>query len=153
MPGEPLTFGFIGRHVPAKGVDDLIAAFRGVRGDVALRIWGRPEGQLTAALRDMADADARIQFRPEYRNERITEDVFNHCDAVVVPSRWCVIIEMLMPRQQADGLAPELRVENSPLVIHEAQQARLPVITADAGGMAEFVRRAQPALCQVACPC
>jgi len=39
-------------------------------------------------------------------------------DAIVVPSIW---------------------VENSPLVIHEAQQARVPVITADAGGMAEYV--------------
>jgi glycosyltransferase involved in cell wall biosynthesis len=33
------------------------------------------------------------------------------------------------------------RDENSPLVIHEAQQARVPVITAAAGGMGEFVRR------------
>ena len=31
-------------------------------------------------------------------------------------------------------------VENSPLVIHEAQQARVPVITADAGGMGEYVK-------------
>ncbi|WP_375326515.1 radical SAM protein [Candidatus Tisiphia endosymbiont of Nemotelus uliginosus] len=30
--------------------------------------------------------------------------------------------------------------ENSPLVIHEAQQLRIPVITADYGGMAEYVR-------------
>jgi hypothetical protein len=34
---------------------------------------------------------------------------------------------------------PSVWVENSPLVIHEAQQARVPVITADAGGMAEYV--------------
>ena len=40
-------------------------------------------------------------------------DVFNHCDAIVVPSIWA---------------------ENSPLVIHEALQARVPVITADYGG-------------------
>jgi MoaA/NifB/PqqE/SkfB family radical SAM enzyme len=39
-------------------------------------------------------------------------------DAIVVPSIW---------------------VENSPLVIHEALQARVPVITADVGGMAELV--------------
>ena len=46
-------------------------------------------------------------------------DAFDRVDAIVVPSVW---------------------VENSPLVIHEAQQARVPVITADAGGMAEYVR-------------
>lgn len=44
--------------------------------------------------------------------------MFNRVDAIIVPSVW---------------------VENSPLVIHEAQQARVPVITADAGGMAEYV--------------
>ena len=54
----------------------------------------------------------------EYRNEDIVPDVFNRCDAIVVPSIWA---------------------ENSPLVIHEAQQARVPVITADYGGMAEYV--------------
>ena len=46
-------------------------------------------------------------------------DVFDRVDAIVVPSIW---------------------VENSPLVIHEAQQARIPVITADVGGMAEYVQ-------------
>jgi MoaA/NifB/PqqE/SkfB family radical SAM enzyme len=44
--------------------------------------------------------------------------VFNRVDAIVVPSIWA---------------------ENSPLVIHEAQQARVPVVTADVGGMAEYV--------------
>ncbi len=55
----------------------------------------------------------------EYRNTEIVHQVFNHCDAIVVPSIW---------------------LENSPLVIHEALQARVPVITANAGGMAEYVR-------------
>ena len=43
----------------------------------------------------------------------------NRVDAIVVPSIW---------------------TENSPLVIHEALQAGVPVITADVGGMAEHVR-------------
>ena len=60
----------------------------------------------------------RVEWVPEYRNQEIVRDVFNRVDAIVVPSVW---------------------VENSPLVIHEAQQARVPVITADAGGMAEYV--------------
>lgn len=37
-------------------------------------------------------------------------------------------------------MVPSIWLENSPLVIHEAQQARVPVITAAAGGMAEFVQ-------------
>jgi glycosyltransferase involved in cell wall biosynthesis len=41
-------------------------------------------------------------------------DVFDRVDAIVVASVWA---------------------ENSPLVIHEAQQCRVPVLTADYGGM------------------
>ena len=122
-PGEPFTFGYIGTHIPAKGVHDLISAFGTLRGDARLRIWGRPSGQETAALRQMASClpgkgAGRIEWMSEYRNRDIVRDVFDRCDAVVVPSIW---------------------VENSPLVIHEAQQARVPVITADAGGMGEYV--------------
>lgn len=123
-PGEPFTFGYIGTHIPAKGIHDLIRAFGGVRGDARLRIWGRPRGQDTAALRAIAaslpgDASERVEWMAEYKNQEIVPDVMNRCDAIVVSSVW---------------------VENSPLVIHEAQQARVPVITANAGGMGEYVQ-------------
>jgi glycosyltransferase involved in cell wall biosynthesis/MoaA/NifB/PqqE/SkfB family radical SAM enzyme len=123
-PGEPFTFGYIGTHIPAKGIHDLIRAFGDLTGQPTLRIWGRNRGQDTEALVDIArrlpgDAAGRVEWRPEYRNQDIVRDVFNRVDAIVVPSVWA---------------------ENSPLVIHEAQQARVPVITADAGGMAEYVR-------------
>lgn len=125
VPAEPFTFGYIGTHIPAKGIHDLIRAFGEVRGDTRLRIWGRPRGQDTQALQQIAaelpeDLARRVEWLTEYRNQEIVRDVFNRCDAIVVPSIW---------------------VENSPLVIHEAQQARVPVITADAGGMAEYVRQ------------
>ncbi len=121
--GEPFTFGYIGTHIPAKGVHNLIQAFGNLTGDARLRIWGRPRGQETDSLKSLAaslpaDVAARIDWIPEYKNQEIGHDVFDHCDAIVVPSIW---------------------VENSPLVIHEAQQARVPVITAHAGGMAEYV--------------
>jgi len=58
-------------------------------------------------------------------HRHIVQTVFNHCDAIVVPSIW---------------------EENSPLVIHEASQARLPVITADRGGMADYVADGQNGL-------
>lgn len=124
LPEEPFTFGYIGTHIPAKGIHDLLTAFGQLEGSSRLRIWGRPKGQDTNALRMIASSLSpgiadRIEWRPEYRNPNIVLDVFDHVDAIVVPSIW---------------------VENSPLVIHEAQQARVPVITADAGGMAEYVR-------------
>ena len=122
-PEEPFTFGYIGTHIPAKGIHHLVEAFGRLDGNPQLRIWGRSRGQKTAALKALAerlpgDAPDRIEWLPEYKNQRIVPDVFNHVDAIVVSSVW---------------------VENSPLVIHEAQQARVPVITADAGGMGEYV--------------
>jgi glycosyltransferase involved in cell wall biosynthesis/MoaA/NifB/PqqE/SkfB family radical SAM enzyme len=124
VPGEPFTFGYIGTHIPAKGIHDLIRAFGRLTGDARLRIWGRPRGQDTDALKSIAASlplgvANRVEWVAEYKNQEIVRDVFNRCDAIVVPSVW---------------------VENSPLVIHEAQQARVPVVTADAGGMAEYVR-------------
>ena len=121
---EPFTFGYIGTHIPAKGIHHLITAFSMLEGDALLRIWGRHTGQDTNALKAIAsalpgDTSSKIQWLPEYKNQSIIRDVFNHCDAIVVPSIW---------------------VENSPLVIHEAQQARVPVITANIGGMAEYVK-------------
>jgi|GEM_PF-138147 len=121
--GEPFTFGYIGTHIPAKGIDYLIKAFSELSGEPRLRIWGRNSGQDTQALKALArnfvpGVSGRIEWLPEYRNQEIVRDVFNHVDAIVVPSIWD---------------------ENSPLVIHEALQAGVPVVTADVGGMAEYV--------------
>lgn len=121
---EPFTFGYIGTHIPAKGIHQLIEAFGKLDGEPHLRIWGRPRGQDTEALKALAarlpgTAPARIAWLSEYHNQNLVTDVLNRVDAIVVPSVW---------------------VENSPLVIHEALQARVPVITADVGGMAEYVQ-------------
>jgi len=67
----------------------------------------------------------RIEWQPEYQNEHIVKDVFNQVDCIVVPSIW---------------------VENSPLVIHEAIQVSVPVITANVGGMAEYVQHGKNGL-------
>ena len=129
VAGEPFTFGYIGTHIPAKGIHVLIDAFAQIqqafpeaKAAPRLRIWGRP-GQDTVALKRLADSllgerRTLVEWRPEYRNQAIVQDVFDHVDAIVVPSVW---------------------VENSPLVIHEALQARVAVLTADVGGMAEYV--------------
>ena len=130
IDGEPFTFGYIGTHIPAKGIQDLITAFGHLKGESRLRIWGRDRAETTSALKSYVEmlsteAAGRIEWMPEYRNREIVRDVFNRVDAIVVPSIW---------------------VENSPLVIHEAQQARVPVITADMGGMSEYVRHEENGL-------
>jgi glycosyltransferase involved in cell wall biosynthesis len=123
-PNEPFTFGYIGTHIPAKGIQLLIEAFSKLKGNGRLRIWGRPRGENTNALKAIAKGLSstvrkRIEWLYEYNNLQIGKDVFNKVDAIVVPSIW---------------------YENSPLVIHEALQVRVPVITADIGGMSEYVR-------------
>lgn len=123
ISGELFTFGYIGTHIPAKGIQDLIRAFALVEGDCLLRIWGRVRDE-TSNLRTIISAFPpqvrdRIEWKSEYRNQEIVSDVFNHVDALVVPSIW---------------------VENSPLVIHEALQVKVPVITANVGGMAEYIQ-------------
>ena len=128
--GEPFTFGYIGTHIPAKGVDHLIQAFGQLSGESRLRIWGRDRGVETQGLKTLTrnlpgTAGERVEWMGEYRNEDIVPDVFNRCDAIVVPSIWA---------------------ENSPLVIHEAQQAHVPVITAAYGGMAEYVKQEENGL-------
>jgi len=113
------TFGYIGTHIPAKGINLLIESFKKLNGKVKLKIYGREQGQNSKALKDMAcTSENEIEFCGEYINHNLATDVFNHVNCIVVPSIW---------------------TENSPLVIHEAQACRIPVITADAGGMAEYV--------------
>ena len=121
---EAFTYGYIGTHIPAKGIHHLIQAFGQLKGNAKLRIWGRDRGQDSRSLRAIAkslpkDKQESIEWMPEYKNQNIVAEVFNKTDVIVTPSIW---------------------VENSPLVIHEAQQVKVPVITADAGGMGEYVK-------------
>jgi glycosyltransferase involved in cell wall biosynthesis/MoaA/NifB/PqqE/SkfB family radical SAM enzyme len=121
---DGFVFGYIGTHRPAKGIHLLIDAFGRLRGNARLRIWGRPNGEFTTSLRARAaalpgSAAGRVEWMPEYQNRAIVREVFDRVDAIVVPSIW---------------------PENSPLVIHEALQSRVPVVTAALGGMAEYVQ-------------
>ena len=124
VANQPFTFGYIGTHIPAKGIHQLIQAFGMLKGNCQLRIWGRDRGQDSRALKTIVttlpmDKQEQVIWMPEYENQHICKVVFSLADVIVTPSVW---------------------VENSPLVIHEAQQARVPVITAATGGMGEYVQ-------------
>ena len=125
QPVEPktngiFTFGYIGTHIPAKGLNLLIKAFSKIQKPAKLNIFGRMNGQNTRALKKMAKNSINpIEFCGEYINQNLATTVFNKINAIVVPSIWG---------------------ENSPLVIHEAQACKIPVITANFGGMKEYVK-------------
>ena len=117
------VFGYIGTHTPEKGIDLLLQAFANITTEARLKIWGRERPE-TNALKKIykqlpEKVKNRIDWMGSYKNEQIVQDVFNYVDCIVVPSIWG---------------------ENSPLVVHEAQQLRVPVITANYGGMAEYVK-------------
>ena len=56
ITGLTFTFGYIGTHIPAKGIHHLLEAFGRLDGKPRLRIWGRPRGQDTKALMALADS-------------------------------------------------------------------------------------------------
>jgi glycosyltransferase involved in cell wall biosynthesis len=98
----------------------LIEAFCQIEEPATLKIYGRQNGQSTNALKLLAATSKnKIEFAGEYINHNLANDVFSKVDCIVVPSIWA---------------------ENSPLVIHEAQSCKIPVITADFGGMKEYVQ-------------
>ena len=118
-PGGPLRVGFVGTVVWHKGPDLLVEAARGLPPDrVAIQIYGdlsvfpRYAGQLVRGA-----AGLPVVFGGRVDHDRIGE-VLGGLDVLVVPSRW---------------------LENSPLVIHEAFQAGVPVIGAAIGGIVDLL--------------
>lgn len=122
-PSEKIRFGYIGTLIPTKGVHTLIEAFNQIDDPRAeLVIWGKDVGYegvpdygtyLEGLVRN-----PKIRFGGEYDNKKIAE-VLAGIDVLVVPSLW---------------------YENSPLTIHEAFMAKIPLIVSGIGGMAELVQ-------------
>jgi glycosyltransferase involved in cell wall biosynthesis len=115
----PLRIGYIGSIAEQKGVHLLVEACNGLPEDA---LECRIHGDLDAFPRYAEEIRGRhrhpgVRFLGRYDNVRIGE-VLSGLDVLVVPSRW---------------------FENSPLSIHEAFMAGLPVITGNRGGMAELV--------------
>ena len=117
-PASPLRFGFLGRLVPEKGPHLLLEAFRDLGVEATLELFAEPAPN-AGYRREIARLAARCgaRFAGAYDNARVGE-ILDRIDVLVVPSLWW---------------------ENSPIVIHEAFAAGIPVIAARAGGMAELV--------------
>jgi len=117
--GPRLAIGFVGTLVWHKGAHVLLEALRRLPPDrVSLTLLGDPEAfpGYTRALRAAARG-LPVTFAGPFEGAR-TSDVYAALDVLVVPSLW---------------------PENSPLVIHEAFQAGVPVVAARVGGIPDLV--------------
>jgi len=115
----PLRVGYLGTFIRDKGVDVLIDAVNELPPDAAeLHIFGIPvEPGYVEELKARARHPG-IRWRgPVAHSDRWR--ALAEIDVLVVPSIW---------------------YENSPLAIHEAHVAGVPVIGSAAGGIPEFVR-------------
>ncbi len=119
VESDTLRFGFVGTVAEYKGLHVLVEAFNAIDADgVELQIWGDLDTfedykqQLVSSINN-----SRIRTMGRFDNKRIAH-VLSEIDVLIVPSLW---------------------FENSPLTIHEAWLAKIPVITSDIGGMAELV--------------
>lgn len=117
---DQVRFGFIGTLVEHKGVHVLVEAMNRLADTSAtLDIFGDLATFPAYAQRLRKSArNPNINFRGRFEHQNIGR-ILSSLDALVVPSLW---------------------YENSPLTIHEAFLAHLPVVASNLGGMAELVR-------------
>jgi glycosyltransferase involved in cell wall biosynthesis len=115
----PLRIGFVGTLASHKGAHILIDAVRALPARAyELKIFGDEDvfPDYSAQLRKDATG-LPVRFEGAFDRDR-TAEVFASIDVLVVPSIW---------------------LENSPLVIHEAFMAGVPVVGARIGGIADLV--------------
>jgi len=116
---EPLRIGYVGTLVWHKGVHVLVDAVRRLpASSYEVKIFGSPDAspEYAADLRARA-AGLPVRFMGAFDRDRAA-DAYAAIDVLVVPSLW---------------------LENSPLVIHEAFMAGVPVVAARVGGIADLI--------------
>ena len=112
---DSLTFGYIGRVHPTKGVLDIIRAFTALPGDYRLLIAGEGPEEYVERCRQLASGDDRVSFLGRYEATQFYQDV----DVVVISSQWH---------------------EPFPRVLVEAYAFGKPVVATNTGGTAERVQ-------------
>lgn len=81
------TFLYAGTLSELKGVHLLIRAFRELRGNITLLIYGGGNASYTALLKRMARGDSRICFCGQRPADQMVE-AYKNADCIVVPSMW-----------------------------------------------------------------
>ncbi|MDX9755123.1 MAG: glycosyltransferase [bacterium] len=126
---KPLVFGYLGTWIPSKGVEVALRAFQSIDpAEAKLLVYGfypgGYEGYPDYDKTLKALAGSAVEFRGKYNPQEVFT-ILAEFDALIMPSIW---------------------FENSPLTIHEAFLARVPVITSAQGGMAELLEEGGGAL-------
>ena len=113
---DKIRFGYLGRVLPVKGIAFLIDSFNELDHFIAeLNIYGKLPNSFNH-LKNRCSNSA-IHFKGSYNYKEIS-NVLSEIDVLVVPSIW---------------------YENSPLVIHEAFIAKIPIIASKIGGIVELI--------------
>lgn len=125
IPAGNFVFGTVGRLDEQKGIDYLLPAFKEVAGKinkVTLLIVGTgPQQEALQGLSDQLGLAERVVFTG-YRSD--VEDLFGLMDAFVLPSRW----------------------EGLPMVLMEAMNHSLPIVSTIVGGVPELIRHGETGL-------
>ena len=120
---EPLRVAYLGTWIPTKGVHVLVEAFREIDPEVArLDVHGYAPpydgfDDYEGHLRRLAGGAQHVRFHGAYAPEDVPA-LLAQADVLVVPSIW---------------------YENSPLTLHEARIAGVPVVASAHGGLLELV--------------
>ncbi len=113
LPDYARRFAFVGSLVKHKGLHILLEAFRALPPEAELRVYGSLDYDKGYVARLRAEANhPGVQFMGGVPNGQIPE-ILAEVDCLVVPSIW---------------------TENSPLTIHEAFLAGVPVVASRLGG-------------------
>lgn len=112
-----LTFGYIGGLSPHKGIEVMLDASRDlVEGSWKILIFGQGLAEYESELKERMNG-LPVEFCGTFDNQDVRK-ILDRLDVLVVPSLW---------------------EENSPLVVHEACAARVPIVASRLGGLTEIV--------------
>ncbi len=120
IPQPPIRFSYIGTITEHKGLHVLVDAFNRLPLDSAiLNVYGHL-GEFTGYVKRIHSMISHpgIRLNGRVENKDIPH-ILAATDVLVIPSIW---------------------FENSPITIHEALLAQVPVITSRFGGMADLIR-------------
>ena len=97
--GRPLRFAYLGRLVPSKGMEEMIAAFRD-RPEGELHFFGASDPAYLDLLKKAAAGQRHILFHPYTEREMVYRDF---CDVLLFPLNWDEPLSNTIQEARAQG--------------------------------------------------